>query len=87
MRCEDLFTALVEYVDGQIDPETAAAIERHLEECPVCRLVVDNIRKTIFVYSADSTCDMPETFHEHLDGLLRDHWKARFPSSQPEDAS
>ena len=80
MQCEDLFAALVEYVDGDIDPAIAAAIDRHLEECPVCELMVDNIRKTICVYSVDPTLEMPAAFQNHLDGLLRDRWSARFPS-------
>jgi anti-sigma factor RsiW len=80
MQCDDLFAALVEYIDGDIDPQIAAAIERHLAECPVCELMVDNIRKTICVYSADHTLEMPDAFQDHLDGLLRDRWTARFPS-------
>ena len=42
MRCDELFAALVEYIDGDIDPQIAAAIERHLAECPVCELMLDN---------------------------------------------
>jgi len=26
----------VDFIDGHLDPETAAAIERHLDECPAC---------------------------------------------------
>ncbi|HLA84263.1 MAG TPA: zf-HC2 domain-containing protein [Thermoguttaceae bacterium] len=78
IRCEDLFAALIEYVDGELDAETSAMIERHLEECPACELVVDNIRRTISVYAADASVDVPAALHEHLDGLLRGHWAAKF---------
>jgi len=84
MECDDLFTALIEYVDGDIDPDMAAIIQRHLEECPVCELVVDNLRKTISVYSRNAAMDMPTTFQEHLDGLLRDRWQAKFPARRTE---
>jgi len=80
MRCEELFAALVEYVDGELDPETTAAVRRHLEQCPVCELVVDNIRKTISVYCAEAAFEVPSTLREHLDGLLRDHWRVKFSS-------
>lgn len=78
MRCEDILAALTDYVDGQLDAETTAAIQAHLEKCPACELVVDNIRKTISVYCSDRSIEMPLALQEHLDSLLRDHWKAKF---------
>ena len=81
MHCEELFVALTEYVDGNLDNQTATRIQRHLEECPVCELMVDNIRKTISVYCTNPTVEMPPVFQEHLDGLLRDRWKAKFAAN------
>jgi len=81
MRCEELFVLLAEYVDGELDAETTRTIRSHLEKCPACELVVDNIRKTISVYCADGAMEMPATLGEHLDGLLRDQWKVKFPHS------
>lgn len=82
MGCEELLAALAEYVDGEIDPATAAAIRGHLEKCPTCELVVDNLRKTISVYCADPEFEMPPELERHLDGLLRDQWKAKFASGR-----
>ena len=78
MRCEEILAALTDYVDGQLDAETTAAIQAHLEKCPACELVVDNLRKTISVYCSDRSIEMPRALQEHLDILLRDHWKAKF---------
>jgi anti-sigma factor RsiW len=80
MQCEDLFSVLVEYVDGVLDPQTTASIRRHLEQCAVCELVVDNIRKTISVFSTHPAVEMPAAFQEHLGGLLRDRFRAKFSS-------
>jgi anti-sigma factor RsiW len=80
MQCDDLFTVLAEYVDGVLDPQTAVRIRHHLEECPICELVVDNIRKTISVFSTHPAVEMPAAFQEHLGGLLHDRFRAKFSS-------
>jgi anti-sigma factor RsiW len=51
--CRHLLGSLSEYVDGELDGELCAEIERHLEGCDNCRIVVDSLRKTIYLYRAD----------------------------------
>lgn len=48
---------LIDFVDGEIQGEEAAAIERHLEECPACRTYVELLRRTLGAASAD---EVPE---------------------------
>lgn len=49
-QCEDMIYSLSEYVDNALSEEICAEIERHLEECDNCRIVVDSLRKTIYLY-------------------------------------
>jgi predicted anti-sigma-YlaC factor YlaD len=48
--CHSLLDSLSDYVDGALGDELCAEIERHLEECEDCRIVVDSLRKTIYLY-------------------------------------
>ncbi|GAP06308.1 putative zinc-finger [Anaerolinea thermolimosa] len=49
-NCQELLASLSEYVDGDLSKELCAEIERHLEECHDCQVVVNTLRKTIDLY-------------------------------------
>ena len=78
MRCEELLAVLGDYVDGEMDPALSEAIRRHLQDCTLCQLVVDNIRNTITLYNAGVPIEMPSELHHHLDAVLRDRWRSKF---------
>lgn len=57
--CRRLLGSLSDFVDGDLEAEICAEIERHLAECPDCRVVVDTLRKTIYLYRAASQESSP----------------------------
>lgn len=78
MQYEQLLAALGEYVDGEMDPALCEAFAEHIENCPMCQLVIDNIRSTITLYNAGVPVEMPPELHRHLDSVLREHWRRKF---------
>lgn len=48
--CRHLLGALSDYLDGDLQEELCAELERHLQECENCRIVVDTLRRTIYLY-------------------------------------
>jgi anti-sigma factor RsiW len=82
MKCQDLLRALNEYVDGEIDPAICAEFEKHLAGCDPCRVVVDNIRKTIILYKGDQPYELPAEFRARLHRVLEQHWKRVGPSRE-----
>lgn len=44
MNCRDLNEALVDYVDGRLEPATQRQVERHLEVCGNCGALVTDLR-------------------------------------------
>ena len=44
MTCSDLNEALVDYVDGRLDPARRQNVERHLEVCDRCSALVTDLR-------------------------------------------
>ena len=50
MKCEELLSALNEYLDGETQSALCEALQEHLADCHSCRLVIDNIRQTIALY-------------------------------------
>jgi predicted anti-sigma-YlaC factor YlaD len=66
-NCRYLLGSLSDYIDATLEGEICAEIERHLEECENCRVVVDTLRKTVYLVHA-TNCDpaMPEDVRERL---------------------
>ena len=49
-NCRHLLESLSDYVDGSLEDELCKEIDRHLENCENCHIVVDSLKKTIYLY-------------------------------------
>jgi anti-sigma factor RsiW len=59
-HCRHLLGSLSDYVDGVLEEQLCAEIERHLTGCENCRVVVDTLNKTVSLYrlsAAQSAAD------------------------------
>ncbi|MBN2148539.1 MAG: zf-HC2 domain-containing protein [Anaerolineales bacterium] len=66
-HCRDLLGALSDYVDGTLGGILCAELEKHLAECENCRIVVDTLRKTVYLYHTVSTPEaVPADVRERL---------------------
>lgn len=43
-NCDNVSNALVDFIDGRLDPEAERAVERHLDTCANCRALVVDLR-------------------------------------------
>ena len=77
MKCQDMLKQLNEYVDGTLDPSICDEFEKHMAGCNPCQIVVDNIRKTITLYKAGQTYELPVAFRDKLHAALREKWKEK----------
>ncbi len=59
-ECRKLLKDLSDYVDGELDDALCLEIERHMEECDNCRVVVDTLRKTVLLYHSLPPEPMPD---------------------------
>jgi hypothetical protein len=78
MKCEELLKALGDYVDGDVDPGICQEFEKHLAGCDPCKVVVDNIRKTVSLYKGGEPYPLPEGFQQRLREHLRARWREKF---------
>lgn len=70
MRCRQVVDKISEYLDGELDPELVRELERHLEHCEDCRVVVDTTRKTIEVFCDTEPAPLPNDVHERLNQMF-----------------
>ncbi len=65
--CRHLLGALSDYIDGSLQEELCAELERHLQECENCRIVVDTLRRTIYLYrTTASPTEIPQDVRQRL---------------------
>jgi predicted anti-sigma-YlaC factor YlaD len=70
-NCQALLGNLSDYVDGCLSEELCQEIDRHLNDCQDCRIVVDTLHKTIYLYKksaeeAEVSGDMRERLFKVL---------------------
>ncbi len=66
-NCRHLLGSLSDFLDGSLEADLCAEIERHLAECENCRIVVDSLKKTVYLYHMTSQgVSVPEDVRERL---------------------
>jgi anti-sigma factor (TIGR02949 family) len=66
-ECKKLLGSLSEFLDGSLESDICAEIQRHLAECENCRIVVDSLNKTIYLYQTTSQqVTVPDDVRERL---------------------
>jgi len=65
-KCKSLLGSLSDYVDGTAQEELCLELERHLANCEDCRIVVDTLKKTVYLYHSNSDTDLPIAVRERL---------------------
>ncbi len=53
--CRHLLAALGDYIDGTLEEQICRELERHMAECQNCRVVVDTMRKMIYLYQVEAS--------------------------------
>jgi anti-sigma factor RsiW len=65
-NCKSLLGSLSDYVDGTAQEELCRELERHLADCEDCRIVVDTLKKTVYLYHSNTDTNLPVTVRERL---------------------
>ena len=47
LTCREVLAAVSDFLDGDLDADRCAAIERHCAGCPACAEVVGGLRSTV----------------------------------------
>jgi anti-sigma factor (TIGR02949 family) len=67
LSCEELLGSLSLYIDDELAPELCQELEKHLEGCDNCRIVLNTTKRTIeLVHSPVEKSDLPDDVRERL---------------------
>ena len=68
-NCQHLLGSLSEFVDGTLSDELCQELNRHLEDCKDCQIVVDTLKKIIYLYHTTAEAGpvtVPEDVRQRL---------------------
>jgi anti-sigma factor RsiW len=74
--CQHVWEYISAYIDGEVDAELRAQIDRHLETCEICSAVLDSTRNVIVLMADDHLFELPAGFSERLHARLDDELSA-----------
>jgi anti-sigma factor RsiW len=64
--CKHVWEYISAYIDGEVDAELRARIDKHLETCEICSAVLDSTRNVVVLIADDRVFELPAGFSERL---------------------
>jgi RNA polymerase sigma-70 factor (ECF subfamily) len=71
---------LGDYLDEDQRNELCRQIDAHLHQCPDCRFYVDTVKKTIVLYQADQSVELPVRVSSKLAAALAHEYGRVLPA-------
>lgn len=71
MDCHEMFEGLSEYIDDELAEEACREIQKHLETCQNCRVVINTLKKTVSLYHAIPPEELPGDVRLRLHKIIR----------------
>ena len=71
MNCKGVIRELSNYIDGDLDPVVKQELERHLEHCEDCTMIVDQTKKSIEILCDSQPVELQADVRSRLHAALR----------------
>jgi anti-sigma factor RsiW len=71
LNCRGVIHELSNYLDGDLDPLVKQQLERHLEHCEDCTMIVDQTKKSIEILCDSRPVELPSDVRSRLHTALR----------------
>lgn len=72
MNCKGVIREVSNYIDGELDHTIRQELERHLEHCEDCALILDQTRKSIEILCDSEPIPLSADVQSRLRAALRD---------------
>lgn len=71
--CPDTLTLFSQYLEGDINPEVCATMERHLDSCPQCRTACNSLKRTLSLcHTSGAAVQVPSAVQAKVKTALRE---------------
>jgi len=70
LNCKGVILEISNYIDGELDLPVKQELERHLEDCEDCKMVVDQTRLTVEIFCDSKPVELPADVKSRLHDAL-----------------
>ncbi len=70
MNCKGVILEISNYIDGELDLPVKQELERHLEDCEDCKMVVDQTKLTVEIFCDSKPVELPADVKSRLHDAL-----------------
>ncbi|HTY08409.1 MAG TPA: zf-HC2 domain-containing protein [Candidatus Edwardsbacteria bacterium] len=70
-HCRRMVSAFSDYLDKDLQQQVCRQVERHLKDCPDCKLYLDTLNKTITLYRGLGDVPVPKDVESRLFATIR----------------
>ena len=78
-HCLEMFEKLSEYIDGELDHETCAEIQKHADKCVACFSCLETLKRTVAICKNIKEKPVPPELSKKLKELIRNIPKTSSP--------
>ena len=71
MNCKGVIREISNYIDGALALAEKQELERHLEHCEDCKIVVDQTKLTVDIFCDSEPVELPSDVRTRLHEALR----------------
>jgi anti-sigma factor RsiW len=71
LNCKGVIRELSNYIDGDLDPVLKHELERHLEHCEDCTMIVDQTKKSIEILCDSKPVKLPADVRSRLHAAVQ----------------
>ena len=77
LNCKGVIHELSNYIDGDLDPVLQKELERHLEHCEDCMMIVDQTKKSVEILCDAESVKLPDDVRSRLHSALRQNFSEK----------
>jgi len=71
LNCKGVIREISSYIDGELELTMKQELERHLQHCEDCKMVVDQTKLTVEIFCDSKPVDLPREVKSRLHEALR----------------
>jgi anti-sigma factor RsiW len=71
LNCKGVVRETSNYIDGDLEIALKQEIERHLEHCEDCLMIINQTRMTVEIFCDSKPVELPKEVHSRLHEVLR----------------
>ena len=85
-HCLEMFKKLSEYIDGELDELNCEELEKHLSDCPACKICMMTLKQTVNLCKEVKENPVPAGFSDKMAAFIEELQKEKNVPTPPEPA-